>query len=294
MKNFGRVLTAMITPFNADYSVNYEAAAEVAKHLVANGNDGLVVAGSTGESATMSAEEKLRLFSTVLDAVGDRATVIAGTGSNDTLASIKMTQDAEKLGVHGAMLVGPYYNKPPQEGFYQHFKMIATETKLPIILYNVPGRTASNILPPTIARLSEIPNIVAVKEASGSLEQVSEIVRTARPGFQVYSGDDGLTLPVLSVGGCGVISVAGHVVAARMQEMIAAYFTGDVKKAQSIHIQLMPFFKVIFVTTNPIPIKAAVNLMGLPGGELRPPMVPPTQSEIEQLKTVMRSLHINV
>ena len=294
MKSFGRVLTAMITPFNEDYSVNYKAAAELAKYLVAHGNDGLVVAGSTGESATLGADEKLKLFSTVLEAVGDKATVIAGTGSNDTLASIHLTQEAEKLGVHGAMLVGPYYNKPPQEGFYQHFKMIAERTGLPLIVYNVPGRTASNILPPTIARLSEIPNIVAVKEASGSLDQVSEIVRTARPGFQVYSGDDGLTLPILSVGGCGIISVAGHVVAERMQEMIGAYLAGDVKLAQTIHIELLPFFKVIFVTTNPIPIKTAVNLMGLPGGCFRPPMVPPTAAETEQLRTVMRSLKVNV
>lgn len=294
MKSFGRVLTAMITPFNEDYSVNYKAAAELAKYLVAHGNDGLVVAGSTGESATLGADEKLKLFNTVLEAVGDKATVIAGTGSNDTLASIHLTQEAEKLGVHGAMLVGPYYNKPPQEGFYQHFKMIAEQTGLPLIVYNVPGRTASNILPPTIARLSEIPNIVAVKEASGSLDQVSEIVRTARPGFQVYSGDDGLTLPILSVGGCGIISVAGHVVAERMQEMIGAYLAGDVKLAQTIHIELLPFFKVIFVTTNPIPIKTAVNLMGLPGGCFRPPMVPPTAAETEQLRTVMRSLKVNV
>lgn len=294
MKSFGKLLTAMITPFNADYSVNYNAAAELAKHLVANGNDGLVVAGSTGESATLSSDEKLQLFSTVLDAVGDRATVIAGTGSNDTLASIRLTKEAEKLGVHGAMLVGPYYNKPPQEGFYQHFKMIASETDLPIILYNVPGRTASNVLPPTIAKLSQIPNIVAVKEASGSIEQVSEIVRTAKPGFQVYSGDDGMTLPILSVGGCGIISVAGHVVAARMQQMISAFFAGDVKTAQAIHIELMPFFKVIFVTTNPIPIKTAVNLLGLNGGAFRPPMVEPTQGETEQIRTVMRSLQFNV
>ncbi|NMC33194.1 MAG: 4-hydroxy-tetrahydrodipicolinate synthase [Veillonellaceae bacterium] len=292
MKSFGRVLTAMITPFNEDYSVNYPAAAELAKYLVAHGNDGLVVAGSTGESATLSADEKLRLFSTVLEAVGDQATVIAGTGSNDTLASIRLTQEAEKLGVHGAMLVGPYYNKPPQEGFYQHFKMIAAQTALPLIVYNVPGRTASNILPSTVARLSEIPNIVAVKEASGSLDQVSEIVRTARPGFQVYSGDDALTLPVLAVGGCGVISVAGHAVAERMQQMIGAYLAGDVKKAQTIHLELMPFFKVIFVTTNPIPIKTAINLMGLNGGSFRPPMVPPTPAETEQLRNVMRKLNI--
>jgi 4-hydroxy-tetrahydrodipicolinate synthase len=282
----------MITPFNEDYSVNYPAAAELAKYLVAHGNDGLVVAGSTGESATLSADEKLRLFSTILEAVGDRATVIAGTGSNDTLASIRLTREPETHGVHGAMLGGPPYNKPPQEGFYQHFKMIAEQTELPLIVYNVPGRTASNILPPTIARLSEIPNIVAVKEASGSLDQVSEIVRTARPGFQVYSGDDGLTLPVLAVGGCGIISVAGHAVAERMQQMIGAYLAGDVKKAQTIHLELMPFFKVIFVTTNPIPIKTAINLMGLTGGAFRPPMVPPTPAETEQLRNVMRNLNI--
>jgi 4-hydroxy-tetrahydrodipicolinate synthase len=294
MKSFGRVLTAMVTPFNDDFSVNYKAAAELAKYLVAHGNDGLVVAGSTGESATLSNEEKLKLFSTVLDAVGDKAAVIAGTGSNDTLASIKMTQETEKLGVHGAMLVGPYYNKPTQEGFIRHFSMIAEKTGLPIILYNVPGRTASNILPPAIAKLSKLPNIVAVKEASGSLEQVSEIVRTAVPGFQVYSGDDSLTLPILSVGGCGIISVAGHVVAEKMQAMIAAYFAGDVKKAREIHIELTPFFKVIFVTTNPIPIKTAVNLLGLNGGALRPPMVPLTASETEQLRTVMNSLGYKV
>ncbi len=294
MKSFGRVLTAMVTPFNDDFSVNYKAAAELAQYLVAHGNDGLVVAGSTGESATLSNEEKLKLFSTVLDAVGDKAAVIAGTGSNDTLASIKMTQETEKLGVHGAMLVGPYYNKPTQEGFIRHFSMIAEKTGLPIILYNVPGRTASNILPPAIAQLSKLPNIVAVKEASGSLEQVSEIVRTAVPGFQVYSGDDSLTLPILSVGGCGIISVAGHVVAEKMQAMIAAYFAGDVKKAREIHIELTPFFKVIFVTTNPIPIKTAVTLMGLNGGVLRPPMVPSTASETEQLRTVMNSLGYKV
>jgi 4-hydroxy-tetrahydrodipicolinate synthase len=290
MKSFGRVLTAMVTPFNADLSVDYQGAAKLAKYLVANGSDGLVVSGSTGEAATMSGEEKLKLFATVMEAVGDKATVIAGTGSNDTRASIAFTKEAEKVGVHGAMLVGPYYNKPPQEGFYQHFKAIAEETSLPIILYNVPGRTASNILPPTIARLAEIKNIVALKESSGNLDQVSEIIRIVPKDFAVYSGDDSLTLPILSVGGVGIISVAAHIVGKRMQEMVSAYFAGDIAKARDIHLELLPFFKVIFITTNPIPIKTATGLIGQPAGPLRPPLVPMAAGELEQLKKVMKDL----
>jgi 4-hydroxy-tetrahydrodipicolinate synthase len=292
MRNFGRVLTAMVTPFNDDYSVNYGEAAKLAKYLVNNGSDGVVVAGSTGESATLSKDEKMKLFATVMEAIGHQATVIAGTGSNDTRASIELTKEAEKIGVHGAMLVGPYYNKPPQEGFFQHFKAIADATQLPLIVYNVPGRTSSNILPPTIARLAEIKNIVAVKEASGSLEQVSEIIRTTPSDFLVYSGDDGLTLPILGVGGHGVISVAGHIVGKRLQEMIAAFAAGDKVKAQTLHLELMPFFKVIFVTTNPIPIKEAVNLIGINAGPVRLPLVPPTPGERDQLKKVMQSIGV--
>ena len=290
MRNFGRVLTAMVTPFNDDYSVNYGEAAKLAKYLVNNGSDGVVVAGSTGESATLSKDEKIKLFAAVMQAIGHQATVIAGTGSKDTRPSIELTKEAEKIGVHGAMLVGPYYNKPPQEGFFQHFKAIADATQLPLIVYNVPGRTGSNILPPTVARLAEIKNIVAVKEASGSLEQVSEIIRTTPSDFLVYSGDDGLTLPILGVGGHGVISVAGHIVGKRLQEMIAAFAAGDKDKAQTLHLELMPFFKVIFVTTNPIPIKEAVNLIGINAGPVRLPLVPPTAGEREQLKKVMQSL----
>lgn len=292
MRNFGRVLTAMVTPFNDDYSVNYGEAAKLAKYLVNNGSDGVVVAGSTGESATLSKDEKMKLFATVMEAIGHQATVIAGTGSNDTRASIELTKEAEKIGVHGAMLVGPYYNKPPQEGFFQHFKAIADATQLPLIVYNVPGRTSSNILPPTIARLAEIKNIVAIKEASGSLEQVSEIIRTTPSDFLVYSGDDGLTLPILGVGGHGVISVAGHIVGKRLQEMIAAFAAGDKVKAQTLHLELMPFFKVIFVTTNPIPIKEAVNLIGINAGPVRLPLVPPTPGERDQLKKVMQSIGV--
>lgn len=290
MKDFGRILTAMVTPFNSDQTVNYAAAAQLAQYLVANGSDGVVVAGSTGESATLSNEEKIRLFSSVLDAIGDKATVIAGTGSNDTRASIALTQAAEKLGVHGAMLVGPYYNKPTQEGFYQHFKTIANSSALPFIVYNVPGRTSSNILPPTIARLTACKNIIAVKEASGSLDQVSEIIRITPKGFLVYSGDDGLTLPVLAVGGAGVISVAGHIVGKQMKEMITAFFQGDLAKAQAIHLELHPFFRAIFVTTNPIPIKTAVNLIGLNAGPLRLPMVEATDSEVDYIKKAMQDV----
>lgn len=292
MKDFGRILTAMVTPFNPDQSVNYAAAAQLAQYLVANGSDGVVVAGSTGESATLSKEEKLQLFSTVLDAIGDKATVIAGTGSNDTRASIALTQEAEKLGVHGAMLVGPYYNKPTQEGYFQHFKSIADASALPFIVYNVPGRTSSNILPQTIARLTACKNIVAVKEASGSLDQVSEIIRITPPEFLVYSGDDGLTLPVLAVGGTGVISVAGHIVGKQMKEMITAFFLGDLAKAQAIHLELHPFFRAIFITTNPIPIKTAVNIIGLNAGPLRLPMVAATESELEHIKQAMRNVGV--
>ena len=292
MKSFGRILTAMVTPFHDDLSVNYGAAADLAKYLVANGSDGLVVTGSTGEAATLDNDEKLKLYSTVLDAVGDKATVIAGTGSNDTRASIYLTQAAEKLRVHGAMLVGPYYNKPPQEGFYQHFKAISQITDLPLIIYNVPGRTASNILPSTVARLAEIKNIVAIKEASGNLEQVSEIIRSTPKDFLVYSGDDSLALPILAVGGVGIISVAAHIVGNRMQEMIAAFVGNDLVKAQAIQSELLPFFRMMFITTNPIPVKTAVNILGLHTGSFRLPLIPPTASELEQIKLIMQKMNI--
>lgn len=292
MESFGRILTAMVTPFHEDGSVNYQAAATLARHLVANGSDGLVVAGSTGEAATMDTDEKMRLFSVVTDAVGDRATVIAGTGSNDTRASIALTQQAEKIGVHGVMLVGPYYNKPTQEGLYQHFKAVAEVTSLPVIIYNVPGRTASNILPETISRLATIRNIVAVKESSGNLDQISEIIRTTPDDFRVYSGDDSLTLPILAIGGSGIISVAAHAIGVRMHEMVDAYFAGDIVKARELHLELLPFFKIIFIATNPIPIKTIMKLLGHDVGGFRLPLVPATDKEIVQLRQVMLRLKI--
>ncbi|MBQ1249802.1 MAG: 4-hydroxy-tetrahydrodipicolinate synthase [Selenomonadales bacterium] len=290
MKDFGRVITAMVTPFHEDGSVNYEGAAELARHLVANGSDGLVVAGSTGEAATMTAEEKLKLFEVVLEAVGDRASVIAGTGSNDTMASVKFTQAAEKVGVHGALVVGPYYNKPTQEGFYQHFKTIAEATSLPIMLYNVPGRTASNIAPETVARLAEIPNIVAIKEASGNVEQATEIIRVTPADFKVYSGDDALTLPLLAVGGEGIVSVAGHVVGNQIQAMIQAFLAGDIKKAQEINLSILPVFKAMFIVTNPIPVKTSVGLLGLPAGPLRLPLTAADDAVVAKLKAVLATI----
>jgi 4-hydroxy-tetrahydrodipicolinate synthase len=288
MKSFGQLLTAMITPFKDDSSVDYAAAAKLAQYLVENGSDGLVVGGSTGEAATLSNEEKLKLFSTILDAIGDRATVIAGTGSNNTKASEELTKAAEKLGVHGAMLVAPFYNKPPQEGLYRHFADVAAAVNLPIMLYNVPGRTASNILPSTIARLAQIPNIVALKESSGNLEQITEVLRVCPEDFHVYSGDDSLTLPVMAVGGVGIISVAAHVVGKRMKEMIAEFMAGNLSKAQKINLELLPVYKTMFITTNPIPVKTAVNLLGLSGGSFRLPLVPPTAAELEQIKSVLQ------
>ena len=290
VKDFGQVITAMVTPFKDDFSVDYEQAAKFANYLVDNGSDGVVVAGSTGEAATMSQDERLKLFAAVLEAVGKRAYVIANTGTNNTAESIEFSKRTEKLGVHGVMLVGPYYNKPPQEGFYQHFKAIAESIDTPVIIYNVPGRTASNILPATLARLTKIKNIKAVKESSGNLEQISEVRRLTPPEFLIYSGDDALTLPILAVGGAGIVSVASNVDGKEIKAMITAYFAGDVQKAALLQAKLLPFFKAIFMTTNPIPIKEAVNLIGQKAGPARLPLVPMTEAEKEALKKVMSEL----
>jgi 4-hydroxy-tetrahydrodipicolinate synthase len=287
MKSFGRILTAMVTPFHKDGSVNYEAAAKLAEYLINNGSEGLVVAGSTGEAATLNREEKLQLFKVIVDAVGKKAIVIAGTGSNDTLASVELTKAAEKTGVHGVMLVGPYYNKPPQEGFYQHFKTIAQSTTLPVIIYNVPGRTASNILPSTIIRLAEIDNIVAVKEASGKLDQFAEIIQSTAPDFMVYSGDDSLTLPSLAIGSNGIISVAAHIAGNPMKRMVDAFFAGDLKTATKLHLALLPVFKGMFFTTNPIPVKTAVNLLGLNAGPFRLPLINATAQEVALIQETL-------
>jgi len=286
-----RVLTAMVTPFAEDLSVDYRKARALARRLVQNGSDGLVVSGTTGESPTLSHEEKLKLFEAVLDEVGNEAVVFAGTGTNDTRASIEMTRDAERVGVQGAMLVTPYYNKPPQAGLYRHFAEIAESTGLPLLVYNVPGRTSVNLAADTMARLArDFDNIIAVKEASGVLEQVAEIRSKAPEHFIIYSGDDNMTIPIMAVGGDGIVSVASHVAGPAMQEMIAAFVDGGIARAGALHRRLLPLFKVIFVTTNPIPVKAALALAGFDAGPLRPPLIEATEAERAQIRRVMESL----
>ncbi|MGE1061386.1 4-hydroxy-tetrahydrodipicolinate synthase [Megasphaera paucivorans] len=274
MLKFGNVITAMITPFNDDGSVNYEAAVELAKYYVNNGSDGILVAGTTGEGATMSVPEKIKLFKDIVKAVGDKVLVMGNTGSNDTAATIAFTKEAEQTGIDCLLCIVPYYNKPNQAGCYAHFKAIAESTDLPIIIYNVPGRTGGKILPETVVRLAkDFPNIIGIKEASGDLIAATKIASDAPEGFYIYSGDDSLTLPILSVGGCGIISVASHIIGPQMNAMIQAYKDGDTKKAMELHQKYLPVMTGIFCTVSPTPIKACVNLLGLHGGTFRLPMV---------------------
>ncbi len=289
--NFGRVLTAMITPFNLDGSVNYEEAEKLSIWLTENGTDSLVICGTTGESPSLTWEEEYQLFQVVQKAVAGKAKVIAGTGSNSTREAIAATQKAAKLGLDGSLQVVPYYNKPPQSGLYQHFKAIAQATpELPIMVYNIPGRTGQNMLPETIARLAEIPNIVAIKEASGNLDQASQIRDLTPPEFKIYSGDDSLTLPLMAIGGSGVVSVASHLVGKQLQEMVVAFETGKVQRATEIHLQLFNLSKALFATTNPIPVKAALNLLGWKVGTTRPPLCDPPTEVTEKLSAEMGKL----
>lgn len=292
MVKFGRLLTAMVTPFTSDGEVAYQEAASLALYLIENGSDGVVVAGTTGESPVLTKEEKLKLFSVVKEAVGEKGIVIAGTGSNNTADTIALTKKAAETGVDGVMIVTPYYNKPSQEGLYQHFKAVAEATDLPIIVYNVPGRTSVNLQPETVIRLAEIENICALKEASGNLDQVAEIKSGVSEDFLIYSGDDSLTLPMLAIGGCGVISVASHIAGKMIKEMIENFFSGKVKEAAELHLKLYPLFKAMFITTNPVPVKAALNLIGLKVGNPRLPLVPATEKETETIRKVMEKVGI--
>lgn len=292
--NFGQVLTAMVTPFDHNGEIDFNATKTLVDYLIANGTDGLVVAGTTGESPTLTTEEKIELFKCVVKAADGRVPVIAGTGSNNTKASISLTKLAEETGVDGIMLVAPYYNKPSQEGLYQHFKAIAESTSLPVMLYNIPGRSVVNISVETIVRLSEIPNVVSVKEASGDLDAMAEIISKTPSDFTLYSGDDGLTIPVLAIGGAGVVSVASHIIGNDMQEMINSFKNCDVQNAASAHRNLLPIMRALFTAPSPSPVKAALNLKGIHVGGVRLPLVPLNNEEQSALEKALQTSDINV
>jgi len=282
----------MVTPFNKDGDVDYKEAVTLARKLISHGSDGIVVCGTTGESPTLTDEEKVKLFETIMDSAGKEATIIAGTGSNSTHHSVELTKKAEKTGVHGIMAVGPYYNKPTQKGFIKHFTEIAKNTSLPVIVYNVPGRTGSNILPDTIKELSKIENIVAVKEASGDIEQIGEIINITPDGFLVFSGDDSKTFPIMCLGGHGIISVASHLVGSKMKEMINSFLQGDLKGAREMHYHLMPMFKGLFMTSSPIPVKMALNMSGFNAGGFRLPLVEADEDVVKKLRVLLE--HYNI
>jgi 4-hydroxy-tetrahydrodipicolinate synthase len=282
---FGRTLTAMITPFAADGALDAEGAARLATYLVDEmRNDGLVISGTTGESPTTSDQEKDRLLRAVVEAVGDRAAIVAGAGTNDTAHSRELARQAERAGADGLLVVTPYYNKPPQEGLAAHFTAVADATGLPVMLYDIPGRTGTPIATTTLLRLAEHPRIVAVKDAKGDFRAGSEVM--AATDLVFYSGDDILNLPWLSVGAAGFVSVIGHVVGDRLHEMIDAYLAGRVAEARQIHLDLLPVVIGIMTRTQgAIMAKAALRLLGLPGGVTRPPLIDATQAQIEQLRT---------
>lgn len=293
MVDFGRVLTALVTPFHEDGGVNYAMAEKLAAHLADQGTDAFVVCGTTGESPTLTWDEEHELFRVVQQAVAGKAKVIAGTGSNSTHEAVEATKKAAKLGLDGSLQVVPYYNKPPQAGLYQHFKTIAEAVPdLPLMLYNIPGRTGQNLQPETVIRLAEIPNIVAIKEATGSLDQASQIRCSTSPDFAIYSGDDSLTLPLLAIGATGVVSVASHLVGNHLQQMIQAFANGDPQTATQLHLQLFPLFKALFVTTNPIPVKAALNLQGWQVGPTRLPLADGSAQLAETLQSVLTELSL--
>ncbi|MFP4249923.1 MAG: 4-hydroxy-tetrahydrodipicolinate synthase [Armatimonadota bacterium] len=291
MPRLGNLITAMVTPFDDDLHVDFDRVAELAVRLADAGSD-LLVSGTTGESPTTTAEEKLQMYQVVRDAVGEDVAVMAGTGSNDTAKSVALTKKASELDIDAIMIVGPYYNKPSQEGFYQHVKACAEATDLPVIVYNVPGRTGKNIEASTVVRLAEdVPNIVGCKEASGDIAQIAEICRDTPEGFRLWSGDDGMTLPVLAVGGVGVISVAGHIAAEEIGEMIDSYHNGDVARATEIHHRLMPLYDACFLPSgNPPCVKKALEVCGFPVGGTRLPVVPCSAKDAECVRAVCEDL----
>lgn len=284
---FGRLATAMVTPFDSKGNVDFQKTTTLVNYLINNGTNSLVVCGTTGESPTLSTEEKIALLQHVVKVVDKRIPVIMGTGSNNTYASIELTKKAEQNGADAIMLVAPYYNRTNQEGLYQHFKAIAECTTLPVMLYNIPSRASVNIAPETVIRLSKVPNIVAVKEASGDLNAMTKIIAETDDDFVLYSGDDGITLPVLSIGGVGVVSVASHVIGNEMQHMIDAFLTGNLSEAAKLHQKLLPIIKGLFAAPSPAPVKTALQIMGMDVGSVRLPMVPLNEQERATLANLL-------
>ena len=289
MISFGKVITAMVTPFDHKGNVDFAKTTQLVNYLIANGTDSIVVSGTTGESPTLSTEEKLALFQHVVKVSDNRAKIIAGTGSNNTYASIELTKKAEKIGVDGLLLVSPYYNKPNQQGLYEHFKAIAESTELPIMLYNIPGRTAVTIDVDTIVKLSAIPNIVALKESTGDIAAATAIIANTDESFQLYSGDDYLTLPMLAIGAKGVVSVAAHIIGNEIQEMIKTFEAGETQKAALMHQRLLPVMNGMFIAPNPTPVKTALQMKGIDVGSVRLPLVPLTGEEREKLSGIVNN-----
>jgi len=294
MKKFGRLFTAMVTPLTPDGKVDYAQARKLARALLDSGSDGVVVSGTTGECPTLTNQEKLRLFTEIKSAVGNKGTVIAGTGNNDTADSLDLTREAAKTGVDGCLLVVPYYNKPTQEGIYQHFKVISESTDLPCILYNVPSRTVTNLNAETMLRLSELDNIVGVKEASANFEQITEIINGVDEQFMVYSGNDSDTLRVLMLGGYGVISVVSHLAGMQLKLMIEHYVNGRTKEATEIHEHLLPLMNALFVVSNPMPVKYALNYLGFPVGKLRLPLTEPDEKSKAVIEQTLKRYKIDL
>jgi len=294
MRELGRLITAMVTPFDASGKVDYEQSKKLALACLASGSDGVVLSGTTGESPTLTHEEELKLYIEVKSVVGKRGSIIAGTGSNCTSEAVEATQQAEKAGVDACLLVTPYYNKPSQDGLYQHFKTIAENTALPCILYNVPSRTVVSLAAETVIKLSEIQNIIGIKEASGNLEEIGKIISGARKGFIVWSGNDGDVLPMMKMGGYGVISVASHLVGLQMKEMMNQYLAGQVAEADKIYMGLMPLFKNLFVVSNPVPIKYALNQIGFRVGKPRLPLVEPDAKSAAIIKDTLKNCKIDL
>jgi 4-hydroxy-tetrahydrodipicolinate synthase len=294
VKKLGRLLTAMVTPFKENGEVDYEQAKKLALALLDSGSDGLVLAATTGESPTLSWEEEMQLFTEVKSAVGGRGSIVAYTGSNSTAEAIEATKDAEKIGVDACLLVVPYYNKPTQEGLYQHFKTIAQSTSLPCILYNVPARTITNLAAETAIRLSQIDNIIGVKEASGNLGQISRIITEAGKDFLVWSGNDNDTFHILAVGGYGVISVASHLVGKQIKEMMDNFLSGKTNEAARIHNHLLPLIDTLFIVSNPIPLKYALNQVGFNVGKPRLPLVEPDEKSAAFIRETLKKYKIDL